>query len=72
MTNKLPADLLSAISQLSGRVVLVVGVGCSAEPPTSLPLSGELAASPQSALGYRPPAPEAILIGAKNGAGQTQ
>lgn len=26
-----------------GRVVLVVGAGCSAEPPTSLPLSRELA-----------------------------
>lgn len=41
---KLPSDLLKAISQMEGgRVVLVVGAGCSAEPPTSLPLSRELA-----------------------------
>ncbi len=41
---KLPSDPLNAISQPEGgRVVLVVGAGCSAEPPTSLPLSRELA-----------------------------
>lgn len=41
---RLPSDLLHAISQPEGgRVVLVVGAGCSAEPPTSLPLSRELA-----------------------------
>ncbi len=41
---KLPSDLLRAISQPEGgSVVLVVGAGCSAEPPTSLPLSRELA-----------------------------
>ncbi len=40
----LPEKLLHQISQLdSGRVVLVVGAGCSAEPPTNLPLSAELA-----------------------------
>jgi hypothetical protein len=43
---RLPSDLLRAISQLEGgHVVLVVGAGCSAEPPTSLPLSRELALS---------------------------
>ena len=43
---ELPADLLYAISQTEGgRVVLVVGAGCSAEPPTDLPLSRELALS---------------------------
>ena len=36
----LPADLLHAISAPSGgRVVLVLGAGCSSEEPTSLPLS---------------------------------
>ena len=41
---RLPSDLLRAISQPEGgNVVLVVGAGCSAEPPTSLPLSRELA-----------------------------
>ncbi|GAI05518.1 unnamed protein product, partial [marine sediment metagenome] len=40
----LPADLLHAISQPEGgRVVLVVGAGCSVEPPTNLPLSRQLA-----------------------------
>ena len=39
----LPADLLHAISALGGgRVVLVLGAGCSNEEPTSLPLSGRL------------------------------
>jgi len=39
-----PSDLLRAISEPEGgRVVLVVGAGCSAESPTSLPLSRELA-----------------------------
>lgn len=37
---RLPADLLNAIAQPGGgRVVLVVGAGCSFEPPTSLPLA---------------------------------
>lgn len=41
-----PSDLLHAISQTEGgRVVLVVGAGCSTEPPTDLPLSRELALS---------------------------
>ena len=40
----LPADLLGAISNPVGaQVVLVLGAGCSVEPPTSLPLSNELA-----------------------------
>ena len=40
----LPPDLLHAISVPSGgRVVLVLGAGCSNEQPTSLPLSGGLA-----------------------------
>ena len=39
----LPSDLLHAISDLSGgRVVLVLGAGCSNEQPTSLPLSSSL------------------------------
>jgi len=43
---KLPSDLLNAISEPEGgHVVLVVGAGCSAEPPTSLPLSSQLALS---------------------------
>ena len=40
----LPPDLLQAIAEPTGsRVVLVVGAGCSLEPPTSLPLSGQCA-----------------------------
>ena len=39
----LPASLLQAISSPGGgRVVLVLGAGCSNEEPTSLPLSGDL------------------------------
>lgn len=39
----LPPDLLEAISTPSGgRVVLVIGAGCSSEHPTSLPLAGDL------------------------------
>lgn len=39
----LPASLLQAISAPGGgRVVLVLGAGCSNEDPTSLPLSGDL------------------------------
>lgn len=41
----LPSKLLQAISSSSGgRVVLVLGAGCSYEAPTSLRLSGELSA----------------------------
>lgn len=41
----LPSNLLQAISSPSGgRVVLVLGAGCSREEPTSLPLAGELSA----------------------------
>ena len=41
----LPSNLLQAISSPSGgRVVLVLGAGCSKEEPTSLPLAGELSA----------------------------
>lgn len=40
---KLPEQLLQAASQLEGgRIVLVIGAGSSAEPPTSLPLSKDL------------------------------
>jgi hypothetical protein len=40
----LPSDLLQAISHpAGGRVVLVVGAGCSVEAPTSLPLADECA-----------------------------
>jgi len=43
---RLPSNLLHAISEPNGgNVVLVVGAGCSAEAPTNLPLSGELALS---------------------------
>ena len=34
----LPAELLHAIADANGRVILVVGAGCSFEPPTSVPL----------------------------------
>lgn len=40
---ELPTSLLGAIAaQDGGRVVLVLGAGCSNENPTSLPLSGDL------------------------------
>ena len=43
--SKLPSDLLQAISSPNGgRVVLVLGAGCSKEDPTCLPLTGELSA----------------------------
>ena len=39
----LPTQLFQAISASGGgRVVLILGAGCSKEPPTSLPLGGEL------------------------------
>jgi len=38
-----PADLLHAIAECQGRVVLVVGAGCSLEPPTGLKLASEYA-----------------------------
>ena len=42
---ELPSELLEAIAPPSrGRVVLVLGAGCSLESPTGLPLSGDLAA----------------------------
>ena len=41
----LPPSLLHAISSPGGgRVVLILGAGCSNEDPTSLPLSGDLSA----------------------------
>lgn len=40
----MPSALLHAISTLEGRVALVVGAGCSLEPPTSLELSRVYAA----------------------------
>jgi hypothetical protein len=39
----LPADLLHAVAERQGRVVLIVGAGCSIEPPTGLKLAGEYA-----------------------------
>jgi hypothetical protein len=40
----LPANLLQAIAEpAGGRVVLVIGAGCSFEPPTGLPLSRQCA-----------------------------
>lgn len=40
---RLPPDILRAISSPGGgRVVLVLGAGCSVEEPTNLPLSGDL------------------------------
>jgi hypothetical protein len=41
MTNmsELPAELLHAVAQRSGRVALVLGAGCSLEPPTGLRLA---------------------------------
>jgi len=40
----LPSQLLHAVSELAGgRVVLIIGAGCSAEPPTDLPLSDRCA-----------------------------
>jgi len=42
--SQLPADLLSDFtSSEGGRVALVIGAGCSVEPPTNLPLSNEVA-----------------------------
>ena len=40
----LPPQLLHAVSELDrGHVVLIIGAGCSKEPPTNLPLSDECA-----------------------------
>lgn len=39
-----PADLLHAVAECQGRVVLVVGAGCSIEHPTGLKLASEYAA----------------------------
>src|SRR5689334_19675420 len=44
LLHQLPPDLLHAIADGSGgRVALVIGAGCSKEPPTCLPLAGECA-----------------------------
>jgi len=41
---ELPAELLEAVaSPGGGRIVLVLGAGCSGERPTDLPLAGDLA-----------------------------
>ena len=40
----MPADLLHAVAECQGRVVLVVGAGCSIEQPTGLKLASEYAA----------------------------
>lgn len=43
-SSELPAPLLEAISsRAGGRVVLVLGAGCSYEDPPGLPLAGQLA-----------------------------
>lgn len=41
---EMPADLLHAVAECQGRVVLVVGAGCSIEQPTGLKLASEYAA----------------------------
>jgi hypothetical protein len=41
--NHLPADLLRAVAQRRGHVALVVGAGCSLEPPTALQLGSHYA-----------------------------
>ena len=54
----LPSKLLQAISSPSGgRVVLVLGAGCSKEEPTGLPLAGDL-----SAQCYRKLVDDGILV----------
>ena len=40
----IPADLLRAVAECRGRVVLVVGARCSTEHPTGLKLASEYAA----------------------------
>src|SRR5271156_4507982 len=40
---KIPAHVLQAVADQTGRLALVVGAGCSLEPPTSLELSDEYA-----------------------------
>ena len=35
----LPAPLLNAVSQANGKLVLVLGAGCSFPPPTSVPMA---------------------------------
>lgn len=39
----LPAELLHAVADANGRVILVIGAGCSFEPPTSIPLGRNMA-----------------------------
>lgn len=39
MTNVLPPDLLQAVAERRGQIALVVGAGCSLEPPTALRLA---------------------------------
>src|SRR4051794_2729105 len=39
MSDPLPAELLRAVSERSGRIALIVGAGCSLEQPTGLELS---------------------------------
>jgi len=38
-----PSDLLHAVAERAGRIALVIGAGCSLEPPTSLELSSTYA-----------------------------
>ncbi len=35
----LPSELLHAVAERAGRIALVVGAGCSLEPPTGLQLA---------------------------------
>lgn len=42
--SEVPSEVLRAVAdEAGGQVALVIGAGCSVEPPTSLPLSDELA-----------------------------
>src|SRR2546421_11865506 len=46
MTNsvpEVPGHLLQAVADRTGRIAVVVGAGCSLEPPTSLELSSTYA-----------------------------
>ena len=42
-THHVPPHVLQAVAEQTGRIALVVGAGCSLEPPTSLELSDEYA-----------------------------
>jgi hypothetical protein len=46
----LPPHLLQAVADRSGRIALIVGAGCSLEPPTNLALSSDYALHVHDAL----------------------